>query len=114
MGKVLRADKGAQRSAFEKQKKKIFATQTHCGICGQEVDFSLKFPHPLSPCIDHIIPVAKGGHASDINNLQLAHLACNRAKSDKMGIAPVPPREEEIKNNNLPWSMDWSKYKEIV
>lgn len=58
-----RPDKdGTHRGAFEKNKKKIYATQTVCGICGKPVDFSLKYPHPLSPCIDHIIPIAKGGH----------------------------------------------------
>ena len=60
-----RPDKdGTHRGAFEKNKKKIYATQTVCGICGKPVDFSLKYPHPLSPCIDHIIPIAKGGHPS--------------------------------------------------
>ena len=69
---------GTHRLAFERNKKKIYATQTVCGICGQPVDFSLKYPHPLSPCIDHIIPIAKGGHPSDLENLQLAHWTCNR------------------------------------
>ena len=72
---------GTHRLAFERNKKKIYATQTVCGICGKPVDFSYKFPHPLSPCIDHIIPVVKGGHPSDLDNLQLAHFCCNRAKS---------------------------------
>lgn len=82
---VFRADRnGTHRGAFEKNKKKIYATQTCCGICGKPVDMSLKYPHPLSKCIDHIIPLAKGGHPSDIENLQLAHWTCNRQKSDKL------------------------------
>ena len=69
----LRPDhNGTQRAQFESNKKKIYATQKNCGICGMPVDFGMKWPHPLSPCIDHIIPVSKGGHASDIGNLQLA------------------------------------------
>lgn len=55
-----------------------------CGICGKPVDFTYKYPHPLSLYIDHIIPVAKGGHPSDLDNLQLAHWTCNRQKSDKL------------------------------
>ncbi|MCQ2408549.1 MAG: hypothetical protein MJ065_08520 [Oscillospiraceae bacterium] len=39
---------GPQRAQFESNKKKIYATQTRCGICGKPVDFRLKFPHPLS------------------------------------------------------------------
>ena len=45
----LRPDhNGPQRAQFESNKKKIYASQTVCGICGNPVDFRLKFPHPLS------------------------------------------------------------------
>lgn len=102
---------GTHRGAFEKNKKKIFATQSCCGICGKPVDFSLKYPHPLSACIDHIIPVAKGGHPSDIDNLQLAHWTCNRQKSDKIPMQSLQKREEIVSNRVLPQSMDWTKYR---
>lgn len=72
---------GTHRGAYRENRKKIFDTQTVCGICGKPVDFSLKYPHPLSRCCDHIMPLAWGGHPSDIDNLQLAHLSCNRRKS---------------------------------
>ena len=61
------------RGAFEAARLKILKTQTICGICGKPVDFSYKNPHPLAPTVDHIIPVSKGGHPTDISNLQLAH-----------------------------------------
>lgn len=108
-----RPDKdGTHRAAFEKNKKKIYATQEVCGICGRVVEkengkWKYKFPHPLSPCIDHIIPIDKGGHPSDINNLQLAHLSCNREKSDKLFKKNEPSIEEVIDNNNLPLTFDW-------
>lgn len=104
---------GTHRGAFEKNKKKIFATQTVCGICGKPVDFSIKYPHPLSPCIDHIIPVAKNGHPSDIDNLQLAHWTCNRQKSDKLIEKKIFEDEQTdiISNRILPQSRDWSTYK---
>ena len=103
---------GTHRGAFERNKKRIYATQTVCGICGKPVDFSLKYPHPLSPCIDHIIPIAKGGHPSDIENLQLAHWCCNRQKSDKLLAHNKNNQTEEvISNRNLPQSMDWTKYR---
>ena len=72
------------RGAYEAARQKILKTQTICGICGKPVDFSFRNPHPLAPTVDHIIPVSKGGHPSDISNLQLAHRCCNRAKADKM------------------------------
>lgn len=102
---------GTQRAQFNSNKKKIYATQTVCGICGKRVDFKLKFPHPLSPCIDHIIPVAKGGHPSDISNLQLAHMTCNRQKSDKLvqkqDFGTMP---EVISNRVLPPDLRLEKY----
>ncbi len=105
---------GTHRGAFEKNKKKIMATQKVCGICGTPVDFKQKYPHPLSPCIDHIIPIAKGGHPSDIDNLQLAHWTCNRQKSDKL-IAVNRKKEgtqtDTLGNRVLPQSMDWTTYK---
>lgn len=107
-----RPDKdGTHRGAFEKNKKKIYATQTVCGICGKPVDFSLRYPHPLAPCIDHIIPLARGGHPSDIDNLQLAHWTCNRQKSDRFVDRNIVNHEDEtVSNRLLPQSMDWTKY----
>lgn len=102
---------GTHRLQFERNKKRIFATQTVCGICNRPVDFSYKYPHPLSPVIDHIIPVARGGHPSDINNLQLAHWTCNRQKSDKI-IGANPNGSAEVTSNRvLPWSTDWTSYR---
>ncbi|MCD8087119.1 MAG: HNH endonuclease [Oscillospiraceae bacterium] len=106
---------GEHRTAFDKNKKRIYATQTTCGICGRPVDFSLKYPHPLSPCIDHIIPINRGGHPSDIDNLQLAHWTCNRQKSDKLARGELNTTlnepEKIISNRNLPQSMDWRNYR---
>ena len=112
--KKIRLDRqGSHRATFERNKKIIFKTQSVCGICGKSVDLSLKPPNPLAACIDHIIPVSKGGHPSDINNLQLAHWSCNRAKSDKLFKNKVNMEAEVIGNRNLPWSTDWTKYKPI-
>lgn len=88
-----------------------------CAICGQPLDHRYKYPHPLSTTVDHIIPVSKGGHPSDINNLQAAHFKCNRAKSDllpgQVQNIPAPPGAdgEKISNRVLPQSMVWTKYR---
>lgn len=50
-----------------------------CRICGQNVDRSLKSPHPGSPSLDHITPLANGGQHT-AGNLQLAHRICNIRK----------------------------------
>lgn len=101
---------GVHRPAFERNKKRIYASQRVCGICGQPVDFSLRYPHPLSPCIDHIIPINKGGHPSALENLQLAHWTCNRQKADKI-IRPRAKKDASISNRNLPQSRDWAAYR---
>ena len=108
----LRADKtGSHRATFEKNKKKILATQSICGICGKPVDKSLKYGDPMAPTIDHIIPIAKGGHPSDIENLQLAHWTCNRQKADKLFKNKEAREPQVLGNRNLPQSMDWTKYR---
>lgn len=99
---------GTHQGQFNKNKEIIYKTQTHCGICGKPVDMDLKYPHPLSKCIDHIIPVSKGGHPSDIDNLQLAHWTCNRQKSDKLIETKMPTDvQQTLSNRMLPHHTDW-------
>lgn len=108
----LRPDRsGPHRAVFERNRKRIYATQNTCGICGMPVDMNLKSPDPMSKCIDHIIPVNKGGHPSAMENLQLAHMSCNRQKSDKLFKNIEDKEPIVIGNRNLPQSMDWSRYK---
>lgn len=64
----------------------------------------------MSATVDHIIPVAKNGHPSDITNLQLAHWTCNRQKSDKIFKQGHETKKQVIGNRNLPQSMDWMNY----
>lgn len=108
-GNIKRLDQdGTHRTEFERNKKTIYATQSVCGICGKPIDMELKFPHPLSKCIDHIVPVNKGGHPSAKENLQLAHLTCNRQKSDKLyEQTGLITKEEVLSNRVLPQSTDW-------
>lgn len=116
MEKKQRKDRyGEFRTAFEKNRLLVLRSQDICGICGQPVDKTLKAPHPLSPTIDHIIPLDKGGHPSDLANLQLAHRACNRAKSNKLFMmqrpADLADQNQQINNDDLPWHFDWFNYK---
>ena len=106
MAKTQRADHTWAKNSYQKAKKIIFNSQTVCGICGREVDFKKKFPDPWSATIDHIIPVQKGGDPASLENLQLAHLQCNRIKSTKLVVLQV--KEKSVDNRDLPLSMDWS------
>lgn len=109
---------GNQRTAFDKNRLIILQTQEVCGICGTPVDKTLRSPHPLSPTVDHIIPVSKGGHPSALDNLQLAHRICNRAKADKLIVENFKNKNKDLekfkmsdKKVGLPQHFDWKSYR---
>jgi 5-methylcytosine-specific restriction endonuclease McrA len=54
-----------------------------CWICGEAVDASLKYPHPMYRSWDHITPISAGG-AHSMDNIALSHLRCNISKKDKI------------------------------
>ena len=72
-------------SLFQRNKKIILARDEFCAICGEYVNKELKTPHPMSPEVDHITPLAAGG-TDALDNLQLTHRCCNREKSDKLNF----------------------------
>ena len=99
-----------QRAEYERNRKRILVTASVCAICGKLLFPELKYPDPMATVIDHIIPVSKGGHPSALSNLQAAHAACNRLKSDRL----FPKLDDETKDNaklinnrDLPWAIDW-------
>lgn len=103
----MRSDRqGPHQRLYRQNRKRILMTQSVCAICGRPVDMELKTPDPMSPTVDHIIPVNKGGHPSDINNLQLAHWICNRMKSDKLIEKKRDPKE----TGKIRVSCDWRSF----
>jgi 5-methylcytosine-specific restriction endonuclease McrA len=54
-----------------------------CGLCGGRVR-DKPYPHPLSPSVDHVVPLSEGG-AHTAANVQLAHLRCNLQKGARGG-----------------------------
>lgn len=54
-----------------------------CGICIEPMDRDLRYPDPMSPSLDHIVPLSKGGHHVR-DNVQASHLLCNVIKNDTM------------------------------
>ena len=116
MAPSFRLDRApGHRPAFEAARRKILATQDICGICGKPVDKTLKSPHPMSATVDHIIPLDKGGHPSDLSNLQLAHRCCNREKSNKLVREDYAQNtidnNKVVSNRVLEQHNDWKNYK---
>jgi 5-methylcytosine-specific restriction endonuclease McrA len=58
-----------------------------CGLCDGAIDKHVRAPHPSSPSVDHIVPIALGGGHS-LANVQAAHLGCNVRKGARL-IAKV-------------------------
>ncbi len=48
--------------------------------CGLPIDWSLRFPDPMSRSVDHATELQDGGSLTDLANLWTAHLGCNSAK----------------------------------
>ena len=52
-----------------------------CGICGNPIPH-VAYPNPLSPSIDHIQPLSRGG-SHTLTNARPAHLRCNIARGNR-------------------------------
>lgn len=70
-------------------KKLIERDGLRCKICGEMCDPDdhtwSEYTGPMSPSIDHIIPIAKGG-GHIWTNVQVAHVICNSYKRDNLGV----------------------------
>lgn len=53
-----------------------------CPFCHKRINLDLLYPDPLSPSVDHIIPLSRGGDDTRANK-QLTHLVCNYRKHTK-------------------------------
>lgn len=103
-----------QRQVYESNRRRVLAAQNVCSICGMPVDKTLSFPDPMSASVDHIVPASRGG-TNSIDNLAIAHLICNRVKSNKMmadghskGKGTTGGGDD---GNNFPQHFDWFSYR---
>lgn len=55
-----------------------------CQICKKRAPKGKAAPHPLSPSLDHIIPMSCEGGDHVPENVQLAHFRCNSVKGAKI------------------------------
>lgn len=65
---------------WETLRYQVFATETHCWICGGWVNQSLHHRDPMSRTVDHLKPRAAGGQDTR-DNVRLAHRRCNQLRS---------------------------------
>lgn len=55
-----------------------------CHLCRKRVGKLIKYPHPRSASLDHVVPLSQGGEHSYANT-RLAHLVCNLKKNCRGG-----------------------------
>jgi hypothetical protein len=55
-----------------------------CGICRRKISRKLRWPHPKSVSLDHIIPMSEGGPHTRAN-CRAAHVKCNLRRSNRGG-----------------------------
>lgn len=64
-----------------------------CWLCGQPIDKGIKYPHPMSKSVDHVIPISRmrgmspaeqRALALDPANLRPAHLRHNISRGNRM------------------------------
>jgi hypothetical protein len=52
-----------------------------CWLCGQAIDYRLRFPHPRSWSLDHAVPIAEEPRlALHAGNFRSSHLDCNNLR----------------------------------
>lgn len=52
-----------------------------CYWCSQPIDLTLRWPHPYSLSVEHLVPRSKGG-TNHITNLRPAHLIENQSRGN--------------------------------
>jgi hypothetical protein len=58
--------------------------QRPCHLCGGPIDYQAHHLEPTAFQLDHLWQIANGGPAYDWNNVDAAHRACNRERSNKV------------------------------
>ena len=77
-----------------KDRWRIRATKAACHICGETIDYELKWPDPMCFVVDHVIPLHKGG-ADTMANKAAAHNTCNSKKRARL-VAPIIRRSKSL------------------
>jgi hypothetical protein len=105
----LRSGPGATRC-----RRIVFARDKACCWCGRTIDFSIKWPHPRSASLEHLVPImrlrgmsvaAARAIANDPNRCAVACLRCNTSRAAKRRngtdtdtATPIEPQRVSSRN----------------
>ena len=79
----------------------IAASKPPCYLCGEPIDYTLPYLHPMSFVVDHIIPLARAkddAHRRQLDTLAnkaAAHRECNSKKRAR-DYAPIIRRSNSL------------------
>jgi 5-methylcytosine-specific restriction endonuclease McrA len=82
--------RGRSGRPWERAKAELFVPGASCGICHGEIVFGLRRNHPAGPSLDHIVSLARGGHPTARENLQIVHFGCNSRKGSGIKRSAAP------------------------
>lgn len=84
----------AQRNTTTRDRHRSILRRDHppCGICHQDIDYTLPHLDAGEFVVDHVIPLARGGR-DVLENKQPAHRRCNELKGDKLDGDPADQAE---------------------
>ncbi len=64
-----------------------------CWICGGQIDYGAPRTDPLAFEVDELLPISRGGSATDRANVDAAHRICNCWRSNRMPDEVIAVRE---------------------
>lgn len=70
---------GRSTATRDQHRRAIARDKPPCGICLEPIDYTLRFPDPMSYEVDHILAIDNDG-PDTLDNKQASHRRCNRAK----------------------------------
>ena len=81
-------------SQRKRDRARIAATGAACHICGKPIDYTLKWPDPMSFEADHVKAFSRGG-ADNLSNKRASHRTCNSTKRAR-DYAPIIRRSGSL------------------
>lgn len=94
---------GRSTTIRDRHRKIIARGKPPCGICGNEIDYSITdHLDPMAYVVDHIVPVNAGG-PDTLDNKQAAHRGCNRTKSDHLPEELTPTGSARVFETTRTW-----------
>lgn len=78
--------KGRTGRPYLRMRQRVLRASQVCAACGEAIDLSIRWPDPMSPSVDHIIPVSQLPAGSPlltaVSNGRPMHLGCNARRGD--------------------------------